>query len=102
MGYAISLDSKHIPVGFVVEKSSKYSLSLTDAFRMSDSFDVKLEIIEKIFKMNFKKGTIRAIIIIPSTFAKDLEILNPKIQILIDGTEPNIAGFVRKYSNGVF
>ena len=102
MGYAISLDSKHIPVGFVVEKSSKYSLSLTDAFRMSDSFDVRVGNNRKDFQDELQKGTIRAIIIIPSTFAKDLEILNPKIQILIDGTEPNIAGFVRKYSNGVW
>ena len=42
MGYAISLDSKNIPVGIVVEKSSKYTLSLLDAFRMSKSFNVQV------------------------------------------------------------
>ena len=33
MGYAISLDSKNIPVGIVVEQSSKYSLSSKKLFK---------------------------------------------------------------------
>jgi ABC-2 type transport system permease protein len=102
MGYAISLDSKHTPIGIVVEKSSKYTLSLVDAFRMSESFKVEVGNNRKDFEEKLQRGTIRAIIVIPSTFEKDLETSNTKIQILADGSEPNIAGFVQKYSSGVW
>ena len=102
MGYAISLDSKHTPIGIVVEKSSKYTLSLVDAFRMSESFKVEVGNNRMDFEEKLQRGTIRAIIVIPSTFEKDLETSNTKIQILADGSEPNIAGFVQKYSSGVW
>jgi len=102
MGYAISLDSKNIPVGIVVEQSSKYSLSFLDAFRMSDSFNVQVGNNKKDFEDKLQKGTIRAIIVIPATFAKDLETQNTKIQVLADGSEPNIASFVQKYTSGVW
>ena len=42
MGYAISLDSKNIPVGIVVEKSSKHTQSLVHAFEISKSFVLHL------------------------------------------------------------
>jgi len=55
MGYAISLDSKHIPVSIVVEKSSKYSLSFVDSFRMSESFNVKIGNNRKDFEDELKR-----------------------------------------------
>ena len=102
MGYAISLDSKNIPVGMVVEKSSKHTQSLVDAFALSPSFDVKLGKNRQEFNEQIQKGTLRAIIVIPETFAKDLLNHSVKIQILADGTEPNIAGYVQKYSHEVW
>ena len=62
MGYAISLDSKHTPIGIVVEKSSKYTLSLVDAFRMSESFKVEVGNNRMDFEEKLQRGTIRAII----------------------------------------
>lgn len=102
MGYAISLDSKNIPVGIVIEKSSKYTLSLVDAFRMSKSFKVQVGNNRIDFEDKLQRGLVRAIIVVPSTFEKDLETQKTKIQILADGSEPNIAGFIQKYSNGVW
>ncbi len=102
MGYAISLDSKNIPVGIVVEKSSKHTQSLVHAFEISKSFDVKLDTNTIRFKELIQEGKIRAIIIIPETFEKDLLSNSVKIQIISDGTEPNIAGYVQKYSMGVW
>jgi len=102
MGYAISLDSKNIPVGIVVEKSSKHTQSLVNTFKISKSFDVKLDNNKIAFKTLIQKGKIRAIIVIPSTFEKDLLTNKVKIQIISDGTEPNIAGYVQKYTMGVW
>jgi len=102
MGYAISLDSKNIPVGIVVEKSSKYTQSLVNAFSSSPSFNVKVSQNRRDFKEAIQKGEIRSILVIPSTFSKDLLTNTVKIQIIADGTEPNIAGYVQKYSQEVW
>jgi ABC-2 type transport system permease protein len=102
MGYAISLDSKNIPVGMVVEQSGKYTQSLVNAFNTTPSFNVRVGQNTKEFKEAIQKGEIRAIIVIPSTFSKDLVTHNVKIQIIADGTEPNIAGYVQKYSSEVW
>lgn len=102
MGYAISLDSKNIPVGIVVEQSSRYTQSLVNSFKASPSFDVKVSQNTKEFKVAIQKGEIRSIIVIPSTFAEDLAKNSVKIQIIADGTEPNVAGYVQKYSNEIW
>lgn len=102
MGYAISLDSKNIPIGLVVEKHSKYSSSLINSFYNSKSFDTHLNNDRRYFTKKMQEGKIRAIIVIPSTFAKDLAKGTPTIQILADGTEPNIAGYVQKYTNNLW
>lgn len=102
MGYAISLDSKNIPIGIVVEKSSKYSQSLVDTFAVSPSFDIKIDTNRVAFEQLIQEGAIRAIIVLPSSFEKDLLLNKPQIQIITDGTEPNIAGFVQKYTLGVW
>jgi len=102
MGYAISLDSKNIPIGIVVEQSSKYTQSLVNSFKSSPSFNVKVSQNRRNFKDDIQRGEIRSIIVIPSTFAKDLINNSVKIQIIADGTEPNIAGYVQKYSNEVW
>ncbi|WP_373073146.1 ABC transporter permease [Sulfurimonas sp.] len=102
MGYAISLDSKNIPMGLVIEKHSKYSSSLLHSFYNSKSFDVEVNNDRRYFEKKIQEGKIRAIVIIPSTFAKDIAKGKPSIQILADGTEPNIAGYVQKYTNGLW
>lgn len=102
MGYAISLDSKNIPIGIVVEQSSRYTQSLVDSYKLSPSFHVEVSQNRRDFIEAIQKGEIRSIIVIPSTFAKDLAMNNVKIQIIADGTEPNIAGYVQKYSQEVW
>jgi len=102
MGYAISLDSKNIPVGVVIEKNSKYSTSLLSSFYNSKSFSVEVNNDRRYFEKKMQEGKLRAIIIIPATFAKDIAKGKPSIQILADGTEPNTAGYVQKYTNGLW
>jgi len=102
MGYAISLDAQKIPVGIVIEKHSKYSSSLLSSFYNSPTFEVTLHRDRRYFEKLIQEGKIRAIIIIPATFAKDIAQGAPSIQILADGSEPNIAGYVQKYSSGLW
>lgn len=103
MGYAISLDSKNIPISIIVEKPSKHTQSLINAFEISSSFDVKY--IENTRVNSHKKiqeSKIKAIIVIPETFEKDILKNSPKLQILADATEPNIAGYIYKYGFSVW
>jgi len=102
MGYAISLDAKKIPVGIVIEKHSKYSASLLQSFYNSPSFEVQVNRDRRYFEKQMQEGRLRAMIIIPATFAKDIAKGAPSIQILADGTEPNIAGYVSKYTSGLW
>lgn len=102
MGYAISLDSRNIPVGITVEQSSRYTQSLVNAFKDSPSFNVRVAKNTREFKDAIQKGEIRSIIVIPSTFAKDMSASSVKIEIIADGTEPNIAGYVQKYTNEIW
>jgi ABC-2 type transport system permease protein len=98
MGYAISLDSKHIPVGVVIEKSSAHTSSLIKAFQTSESFDVQIANDRRDFVKQLQEGKLRAMIVVPATFDKDILKGKPNLQIITDGSEPSIAGFVIKYS----
>lgn len=98
MGYAISLDAKNIPVGIVIEKSSKHTQSLVKAFESSESFKPQIAKDKREFIPLLQKGSLRAMIIIPASFDKDILNKDVKIQIITDGSEPNIAGYVNKYS----
>ena len=103
MGYAISLDSKNIPISILVEKPSKHTQSLINSFKISSTFDVKY--IDNTRKDSYKKieeNKIRAIIVIPQNFEENLSQKNPKLQIITDATEPNIAGYVFKYGYSVW
>ncbi|QKF81545.1 ABC transporter permease [Halarcobacter ebronensis] len=98
MGYAISLDAKHTPIGIVVEKSSKHTQSLIKAFESSESFDIEIANDKRAFIKKLQEGKLRAMVVIPSTFDKDILQGKPTIQIIADGSEPNIAGYVNKYA----
>lgn len=102
MGYAISLDSKNIPLGMVIEKNSAHTSSLVNAFSNSESFDVTTATDRRYFTKALQEGKLHAMIIVPSTF--DLDILKgqPRIQIITDGTEPSIAGYAMKYGINVW
>ncbi len=99
MGYAISLDAKKIPVGIVLEKNSKYTASLIKSFESSESFKIEIARDRREFISKLQEGSLRAMIIIPSNFDKEILKGNPQIEIITDGSEPSIAGYVNKYSN---
>ncbi len=99
MGYAISLDAKKIPVGIVLEKNSKHTTSLIKAFESSESFKIEIGHDRREFTSKLQEGSLRAMIIIPSNFDKEFLKAKPQIEIITDGSEPSIAGYVNKYSN---
>ncbi len=102
MGYAISLNSKHIKLGLVIEKSSKYTQSFVNAFKTSPNFNIKISHTTQQFANEMKNGTLEAMLVVPSTFEKDLTHHKPQLQLITDGSEPNTAGFTQQYVNAIW
>lgn len=102
MGYAISLNSKHIKMGIVIEKSSKHTQSIINAFKTSPNFNIKISHTTQKFADEMRDGLLEAMLVVPSTFEKDLAQNKPQIQLITDGSEPNTAGFTQQYVNAIW
>lgn len=102
-GYGLNLDSNRVRLGFVVESESKESTELLSRFNYSKFLELKTSNTIKDFEEDISSGKIRGIVKIPANFAKDFLAANTqaKIQIITDGSEPNIASFVENYSRAI-
>jgi ABC-2 type transport system permease protein len=97
-GYALSLDTTTTRIGLVVEQSSPLAADLASAFRASRYFDVVEGRDRREFEPELVLGTIHGIVVIPAEFAADRAAgRSPAVQVLVDGTEPNTAGFIQNY-----
>lgn len=97
-GYGVNLDSNHIRIGIVQQASSQEITDLTQAFASSKFLDVKVGNDIREFESDIARGYIRGIVVIPQDFDS---LASPTIQVIADGSEPNIASFVQNYARGV-
>lgn len=95
MGYGISLDSKHIPFGIVSYSNSKSANQIITKFINSSLFDAEVNKNKKYFIDKMQKNKIRGILLIDENFGKNQTF---SAELIADGTEPNTAGLVQKYS----
>ena len=101
-GYAVSLDATRTRIGLVDEAPTPLSEQLAASFRASRYFDVQMGRDRRDFEQDLEWGKIRGIVVIPATFTTDAESHRvPKIQVIVDGSEPNTANFVQNYAQGV-
>ncbi len=94
MGYAVSLDSKNIKFGIV--SHSNLTNDLISNFMASKFFNTEVGSNKEEFIQKIKKNDIKALLIIEDDFYK-----THKIQLLLDGSEPNTAGLIAKYSSQI-
>lgn len=100
-GYGVSLDTKDVRIGLVIEDPTPLTSSLADSFRGSHYFNVREGRDRRDFTDDLIRGRIRGIIVIPAPFSDDLAAGHPsRIQVLVDGTDPNTAKFVQNYAQG--
>lgn len=102
MGYAISLDSQKIKLGIVNHDDGPYGQQLIETFAASPYFDLHQRTTQKALERGMQTGEIRAVVTIPSDFSKQLFAKQPTLQVIADGTEPVLAGFVHQYAAGLF
>ena len=101
-GYGVSLDATRTRVGLVVESATSVTQSLAASFRASPYFEVINGHDRREFEQDLVVDRLSAIIVIPSTFAGDYAArAAPKIQVIVDGSDPNTASFVQSYAQGV-
>ncbi|MDR1554435.1 MAG: ABC transporter permease [Campylobacteraceae bacterium] len=98
MGYAVSLDAKNISIGIISKSQSSDARTLVESFRGSTFFIVTEGKDKELFKEMMQQGSIKAFLEIDEEFGRENTY---KIQLLIDSVEPNLAGFIQKYANGV-
>ena len=101
-GYGVSLDATRTRVGLVVESATSVTESLAASFQASPYFEVINGHDRREFEQELAIDKVSGIIVIPSTFAGDFaERATPKIQVIVDGSDPNTATFVQSYAQGV-
>jgi len=94
MGYAFSVDITDVGIGVMDQDLSSLSreylaqLGSGDALRM-EAWPVSLAEVEDLMM----RGTVKAVVIIPHNFGRDLASGRPaSLQVIVDGTDPNTAG----------
>ncbi|MDR0762731.1 MAG: ABC transporter permease [Campylobacteraceae bacterium] len=98
MGYAVSLDLREIKLGIISKSESSYARTLTEAFRGSKYFTLTEGKDKTLFMDMLHEGKIKSVIEISDDFGRDESY---KIQLLIDATNPNVAGFINKYVSSI-
>ena len=98
-GQALSSEVKNIGIAVLDEANNTYSQQITHRLQASPYFKLK----EPLFRYDqvedqFKRGTIKAALIFPPDFGKDLYTPSgTPLQLITDGSDPNTAKTVQNY-----
>lgn len=101
-GYGVNLDNNQVRIGIVQEEVTPTTTSLLTSFTNSGFFAVTKAQDRRELEPLLINGTLRGLVIIPVNFseARASGAKNGAIQLITDGSEPNIATFVNNYTNG--
>jgi ABC-2 type transport system permease protein len=98
-GYGVNLDSNRIRIGLAVEDNNIAVASLINGFHGSPFLEVSMGKDSREFTEALVATKQRGIVVIPQDFSQKLAKQDAApIQIITDGSEPNIAAFAYNYS----
>ena len=98
--FGFSLEAKNIPLGIVDLDKTELSRSLIDSFRAAtDLFDIKKVVgTTHALDRELELNRIRAMVVIPAKFSKDLRSARPvTLQVIVDGVMTTYANIVGSY-----
>ncbi len=103
LGFAITTDVKNITLSIVDHDKTPFSRRVIDSFTANESFRfIKADEATKDAVKLMDEGKVKAIIVIPPDFEKDLkERRSPRLQAIVDGVDGNSAGVVLAYTNQI-
>lgn len=97
-GYGVSLDAKHVPIGFVVEKPTASTTSFSSAFNHSEYFNPTFFSNMQEAELAIQTRKISAIVHLREDFSRQLFKPQPAaIQIIVDGVDANTARLISGY-----
>ncbi|MBP6261117.1 MAG: ABC transporter permease [Chromatiaceae bacterium] len=101
--YAVSLDIRQVPIGLVLESDDPSAQSLAAAFSGTRYFQVTPARDRRQVAGAVAAGELKGFVVIPADFAHRLAepLAGPLVEIITDGSQPNNAGFVANYAEGV-
>jgi ABC-2 type transport system permease protein len=102
-GYGVSLDAKHVPVGWVVEQATPETTSFMAAFQHSGYFQSLYFADMPAAEHALQDRKIMGIIRLRENFSSQLFKQNsPAIQVIVDGVDANTARLVSGYVQGAW
>jgi ABC-2 type transport system permease protein len=98
-GYALSLDVDHIKTAVYDRDRSVISRQLIQSFSGSGYFDIVAQPDKPDYSSRLDSGAIKTAIIIPTAFEQQIHSDNKaKVQVLVDGSDPNFARLSASYA----
>jgi len=101
--YAVSLDIRKVSIGVVLESDGASAQSLAAAFGGTRYFQVTPARDRREVAGDVVSGRLKGYVVIPQDFERRLASSVPGalVQVITDGSQPNTAGFVAGYAQGV-
>jgi ABC-2 type transport system permease protein len=102
-GYGVSLDLDNIPLGVVIENPTLEAESLLTSFQQSRYFQVRVARHRNELEQELVAGRLRGVVVVAEDFSDRLgRGETAPVQVLVDGSDPNTAGLVQFYVQGVW
>lgn len=103
-GYGVSLDSEHVPVGLVLTEPGPDARSFAATLAATRYLDVTQAATVAELKPALVAGQLNGIVVLREDFSRNL--VQPggeaQIQVITDGSQPQVASFVENYVRGTF
>jgi ABC-2 type transport system permease protein len=99
-GYGLSLDVTHVPTAVVLEDPSPDAVELAASFQLSPYFEAQLMTSMPRARELMLAREVDAIVRIRPDFARQLNLGEAEVQILVHGTDANHARIIQGYAQG--
>ncbi|HEV7250072.1 MAG TPA: ABC transporter permease [Shinella sp.] len=99
-GYGINLDVRNVPVAIVMEDDSAEARGVAAAFELSRYFSPTPARTMHEAERMLMAAEVRAIVRIPSDFARSIDLGSAEVQLIINGADANTARISLGYAQG--
>jgi ABC-2 type transport system permease protein len=99
-GYGINLDVKNVPVAVLLEDSSAEARGIAATFDLSPYFSTRTVHTMNEAERMLMAADVRAIVRIPTDFARSIDLGAAEVQLIINGADANTARISLGYAQG--
>ena len=101
--FGVSLDLRNVPIGLVIEQPTPETSSFLAALKHSRYFTVRVVHHRNEVESDLVAGRLKGVIVLPAQFSQTMgRGDSAAIQLLVDGSDPNTAGLVQVYVDGLY